>query len=495
MIKTPFDTESSSGRYEIKSSIGRGSTCEVYRARDKLLDRPVALKCAEKELLEISPHYSSLFAREAKYQARLEHPNILPLYDFGLLDQVPFIASRFVSKGSLNRSRRLPPDKIISIALQVSSAIDYCNDLGIAHRDIKPGNILIDESSHVYLTDFGLACRFESDEYKNGAGSLYFVAPEQLNHSIFKGTGTSCDLFALGVTIYVLLTGRPPMPPASKSKYFYLEPDLRDKMKHCTAYRLMAGEKIIPVSRWVNVPHRVNDVLFRMMAINPSDRFSTSTEAVKELQEAFDNPLPGKIFVSYSTKDKEYVAKIVNGMKKIGLSSWWSDRIKIGRWGRVIEKQLNICDAMLVILTENSVDSDGVRNEWGYWLDPHFEKPIITLVLGNCRIPYRLYGYQHIYAEGKSLNEIMEELTYAFRDAMKTADLRYGEQISGEPLEDFGIESELFESFDTEIKLSSESLGSIIAISPDKILRSNKQEARYVPRRYLSPPDDGFIED
>ncbi|MCD4785055.1 MAG: protein kinase [Candidatus Eremiobacteraeota bacterium] len=485
-----------SHRYDLQDLIVKGRTCLVYRAFDRLLDRTVVIKLAQEEWIKKSPQYKAVFAREAQYLAKLEHPNILPLYDFGLCDQSPFITSQIVYGGDVGQMVRqlgnLPPEMVVSIAAQVASAIDHCRNKGYAHRDIKPDNILINTSLHIYLADFGLACEFESPEYKKGVGTYLFLAPEQLYSSPFLGIGQRCDQFSLGVTIYFMLTGRLPLAKVPEDRYRSLKKEIRQ----CTAFRLMNNEKIIPISELIDISPYVYDVIQQMMAINPEERFATSSESINKLQQALDKTLPRNVFISYSRKDDKYVANVVDQLLKIGINCWWDKMIPRGKnWDREIEKQLKECKAMLVILTENSVKSEEVQDEWSYWR--YLNKPIVTLVCGDCKIPYRLHRRHHILAEDRSLEEIIGELAEAFpmvrkaQKARKSIDDSY--RSLKEMLEQYFQSQPLrHETPKTEAQKGID-LYHITSVSPDKILENMGEMLKYVPARYSTLLHDDLL--
>ena len=405
----------SSNRYKCKELIGQGKTSLIYRAEDTVLNRHVALKCGRKNLISEKPHYQAVFAREAERLASLEHPNVLPIYDFGLLDQVPFLIFRFVSEGNLAQrvadSRRMAIKDVGAIATQVGAALDYCRSRGMAHRDVKPANLLIDAGSHVYLADFGLSCEYDSVQYKAGAGDVRFMAPEQIPDSQLCGIGDACDQFSLGVSLYLLLTCKLPLPPAPLGKYS----SVGQSMRECTAFRLMCREKVLPTSQVIDIPRSVDDVLGRMLAVLPEDRFPTSCDAAESLAQAFEeSPVAGTVFVSYCRADKPLLNELIASLQKLRLNFWWDQMIPAGsKWDEEIEIALDKADAMLVVLTPNSVESREVRNEWRYWIDAG--KPIITLVVSECKVPWPLHRNQHIVAEGRPASKIAAELVGAFQ--------------------------------------------------------------------------------
>ncbi len=201
------------GRYRLERELGRGGFGTVYLAYDTDLARPVALKI---------PNVSDAVAaagddlqKEAQAFARLEHPHIVPVYDVGRTeDGLPFIVLKYMDGSSLKdvlKQGKLPPARAAGIAAQVAEALSHAHLQGFVHRDLKPANILFDEAGCPYVTDFGLA--FCEEERWNHAGersgTLAYMAPEQISGDAHRLDGRA-DIWALGVILYEMLTGRQP---------------------------------------------------------------------------------------------------------------------------------------------------------------------------------------------------------------------------------------------------------------------------------------------
>jgi serine/threonine protein kinase len=185
----------------------------VLKARERSLDRHVALKTLPHDSLRLS-NFAERFEREAKIVARLEHPNIVPIFGYGITEGIPWMAMRYISGGSvagLIRNGTLEPRRVSRIVHDVAEALDYAHERAILHRDVKPQNMLLDESGRAYLTDFGIARIMAGHPRLTGVGSVAgtpeYMAPEQ-------ATGTEPDLrldvYALGTVAYQMLTGRTP---------------------------------------------------------------------------------------------------------------------------------------------------------------------------------------------------------------------------------------------------------------------------------------------
>ena len=210
--------------YEIEEVIGRGGMGVVYRARDRALERNVALKL-------IAPEYAGFtgfrgrFLAESRLAASLEHPNVVPIYAAGDQDGHLYIAMRYIEGRDLREILRdgvLTPERAIAICRQVASALDAAHEQGLVHRDVKPSNILIDASDRAYLADFGLS-RLSSDpakapEIAASLGTIDYVAPEQIRGDAIDGRA---DVYSLGCVLYECLTGSAPFSIRSDVALLY----------------------------------------------------------------------------------------------------------------------------------------------------------------------------------------------------------------------------------------------------------------------------------
>lgn len=207
--------------FEIKSEIGRGGMATVYLARDPRFDRDVAIKLLPREFLH-DPQFKIRFEREAKTIAKLEHPAIVPVYDYGEVDGQPYLVMRYMRGGSLeNRLEKGPlsVDKILKIIERIASALSEAHNQGVIHRDLKPGNILFDTRGDAYLSDFGIAKLQEASARITGSaiiGTPAYMSPEQV-HGDEEIDGRS-DVYALGIILYEMLTGQKPFKATTPAK-------------------------------------------------------------------------------------------------------------------------------------------------------------------------------------------------------------------------------------------------------------------------------------
>jgi hypothetical protein len=198
--------------YRIEGVVGRGGMGVVYRATELALDRPVALKLIAPELAG-DDSFRERFLRESRIAASIDHAGILPVYAAGEADGELYLATRFVpgtDLRSLIDDGQLPGERAIGLVGQVADALDAAHERGLVHRDVKPGNVLVDTADHCYLCDFGLTTqRADGGTTATGrlAGSLDYLAPEQIRKDEVDGRA---DQYALACVLYELLSGTPP---------------------------------------------------------------------------------------------------------------------------------------------------------------------------------------------------------------------------------------------------------------------------------------------
>ncbi len=270
------------GAYRIIEQIGQGGMAVVYKAYEPALDRYVAIKVLP-EYFAHDPDFVARFEREAKAVAKLDHPNILPIYGFGRDDGLTYIVMRYVQAGTLREMMGKPLDlrSAAGIVRQVAEALNYAHQHGVVHRDVKPSNVLMADGKWALLTDFGLARMVESSAQLTksgvGVGTPAYMSPEQ-------GRGlkvdTRTDVYSLGVMLYEMVTGQVP---------YDAETPMAIVLKHITAP--------LPLPRKVNpgIPEVVERVILKAMAKTPDARFHTTTELADALDKAVAKlPLPAQ---------------------------------------------------------------------------------------------------------------------------------------------------------------------------------------------------------
>lgn len=264
------------GRYRVEKTLGKGAMGVVYLGRDPKIGRAVAIKTlalsAEFEGQELQDARDRFF-REAETAGRLQHPNIVTIFDAGEEHDLAFIAMELLSGHDLTRHARpgdlLPPQQVLEIGEQVALALDHAHALGVVHRDIKPANIMVDPATgSVKVTDFGIARVTDSSRTKTGVvlGTPSFMAPEQLAGQRVDGRA---DLYSLGVTLFQLLTGRLPFQADSLAALMF---------------RIANEPPAALTSLRPDLPLALGACLATSMAKHPAERFQTGAQMAAELR-------------------------------------------------------------------------------------------------------------------------------------------------------------------------------------------------------------------
>ena len=251
--------------YEIVETLGRGGMGVVYKALDLRIDRYVALKVMTQGLAE-DEQMKTYFVREAKSSARLDHSNIVTLYDVGIHEQTPFLVMQFVDGVSLERvikeKREISLDRKLGIIVQLCRGLDYAHRQSVIHRDIKPANIMLLADDQVKILDFGISKMMDVTSRSHSAivGTLAYMSPEQLNGENLDGR---TDIYSAGVVAYELVTGVSPFDGGTTA---------------ATMMRIMQGE-LPPLHQFISLPPDELDACIRLAVSKNRDlRYRTATE-------------------------------------------------------------------------------------------------------------------------------------------------------------------------------------------------------------------------
>ena len=270
------------GPYEITEEIGKGGMATVYRAYQPSMDRHVAVKVIRASILGDSVGRDR-FTREAKLVAKLEHPHLLPVYDFDGAHDPPYIVMRFLEGGTLKQvmdADRLPPEEMLYTLRQVATALDYAHRQEVVHRDLKPSNIMIDREGNAFVADFGIARVTDAAKDLTGTGNVIgtpgYMAPEQARG--MDGVDGRADVYSLGVIAFELLAGRGPYDRDSAVEE--LMAHLQEPVPDITEMNSELGPE-------------VNEVVQKALAKDRDDRYSTSGEFIDELGKALHKQATG----------------------------------------------------------------------------------------------------------------------------------------------------------------------------------------------------------
>ena len=255
MIETPADF----GHFVLEKELGHGGMGGVYLARDKMLDRKVAIKVMLKELGS-DPKFVERFQREAQAAARLNHPNIAQIYSFGQEQGMPYIAMELVPGGSLDKDMEanpgsLDPVRVMRIGQQLVDALALAAEQGLVHGDVKPENVLYSEDGTAKLVDFGLAAmQGDSNEIW---GTPYYISPEKCRR---QKIDFRADIYSLGGTLYHALTGQPPFEGEDANAVVRARFD---------------GAPLKPSEVRPDLPPELDAIIMRMLELEPAMRYPT----------------------------------------------------------------------------------------------------------------------------------------------------------------------------------------------------------------------------
>ena len=265
LIQTP-GVFGETGNFLLERELGRGGMGGVYMGRDKMLDRPVAVKVMLKEY-GADAEFVEKFKREAQAAARLIHPNIAQIYSYGIADGMPYIAMELVAGGSLdqlmkNAGPSIDIPRVMKICEQVAQALRCASDQGLVHGDVKPENVLLDANGNAKLVDFGLAAM--QKDTNEIWGTPYYIAPEKVKK---EPVDYRADMYSLGGTIYHALTGVAPFEGDDAA---------------AVVRKRFEGAPVPPSKLRPDISPQIDALVLKMLALNPSDRFPSFEALLQE---------------------------------------------------------------------------------------------------------------------------------------------------------------------------------------------------------------------
>ncbi|HUW26756.1 MAG TPA: serine/threonine-protein kinase [Gallionella sp.] len=273
------------GRYEVLGELGQGAMGIVYKAKDPLIDRVVAIKTINLGLaLDEKEEYEGRFYQEAKAAGRLNHPNIVTVYDVGKSGDVAYIAMEFLQgrelRDIMNDEGSLPVEQVLDIVAQVAQGLAYAHEHEIVHRDVKPSNIMVVRDGHVKITDFGIA-RMASSAVRTQTGMVLgspkYMSPEQV---MGKEIDQRSDIFSLGVMLYEMLTGQAPF---------------NGENVNAIMYQTLNAVPAPPNTLNPAVPEMANFIVAKALAKKLEDRYQSAKDFAVDLRACRDTlPRSGK---------------------------------------------------------------------------------------------------------------------------------------------------------------------------------------------------------
>lgn len=347
------------GRYLLLEIAERGGMGIIYRARDTVFNRDVAIKLLPPELAP-QTDFRVRFLRESWSMAALRHSSIVPVYDAGEENGQPFFTMRWMGGKTLAERidrGKLPLEQIVYITERISSALQIAHEVGIIHRDVKPRNVLFDDFGDAYLSDFGILKFTESSVNitRGLIGVPSYMAPEMIQGPDFDHR---VDIYALGVMLYEMLTTKLPYDSTNPTTVMFAHLDAP----------IPKVSKARP-----ELPKEISKVVKRAMSKRPQRRFQSAQDLAKALRFAAGDQVPGphhtrkaaELLVSHHVADAALVNPIVKNLRSLGFDVWCPSEEpgSLKNWLPLIEQALDRVDGVLLFLSPKAKDSQRVMVE------------------------------------------------------------------------------------------------------------------------------------
>ena len=436
-------------RYEIVSKIGAGGMSDVYKAKDHVLGRFVAIKVLRTEFSE-DRTFVAKFRTEAQSAAGLEHPNIVNIYDVGSEEGLYFIVMEYVEgitlKTYIEKKGQLSFKESVSIAIQVARGIEAAHNKQITHRDIKPQNIIISTEGKVKVTDFGIARAASSNTISSDVmGSVHYSSPEQARNGFVDGRS---DIYSLGIVMYEMVTGRVP---------FDGDTTVAVAIQHLQ-------EEITPPSTYApNLPISLEKIILKCTQKNPDRRYQTIEDLLADLRKSLVKP----------NEDFVVIAPLVDNGKTKVISQ---DEIKQIKEQRAVEAPTEPVQTETIPPYDEEPETEDEDDAEESGLNPKLDKAmtimgIVALAVIVIVIIYLIVGAMKLINPGKS-NESQttqtETQTESQTDSQDTEKMIAVENVCGQTKEEAQqtLEAQGLYMFEAAQQKSDQPAGTILEQDP-----------------------------
>ena len=432
-------------RYEIVSKIGAGGMSDVYKAKDHVLGRFVAIKVLRTEFSE-DRTFVAKFRTEAQSAAGLEHPNIVNIYDVGSEEGLYFIVMEYVEgitlKTYIEKKGQLSFKESVSIAIQVARGIEAAHNKQITHRDIKPQNIIISTEGKVKVTDFGIARAASSNTISSDVmGSVHYSSPEQARNGFVDGRS---DIYSLGIVMYEMVTGRVP---------FDGDTTVAVAIQHLQ-------EEITPPSTYApNLPISLEKIILKCTQKNPDRRYQTIEDLLADLRKSLVKP----------NEDFVVIAPLVDNGKTKVISQ---DEIKQIKEQRAVEAPTEPVQTETIPPYDEEPETEDEDDAEESGLNPKLDKAmtimgIVALAVIVIVIIYLIVGAMKLINPGKS-NESQTTQTESQTDSQDTEKMIAVENVCGQTKEEAQqtLEAQGLYMFEAAQQKSDQPAGTILEQDP-----------------------------